>query len=165
MNIREITKDDASNFINLVKQVEKESEFMLFEPDERKITLEQQFKRIESMQLEENSTIFIAENVDKLVGYLVVIGGSAIRNKHSAYLVIGVLKQFSGLGIGTKLFEKLQEWSVQHKIHRLELTVMNHNERAISLYKKAGFEIEGTKRNSLFVNGTYIDEYYMSKLL
>lgn len=165
MNIREITKDDASNFINLVKQVEKESEFMLFEPDERKITLEQQFKRIESMQLEENSTIFIAENVDKLVGYLVVIGGSANRNKHSAYLVIGVLKQFSGLGIGTKLFEKLQEWSVQHKIHRLELTVMNHNERAISLYKKAGFEIEGTKRNSLFVNGTYIDEYYMSKLL
>lgn len=165
MNIREITKDDASNFINLVKQVEKESEFMLFEPDERKITLEQQFKRIESMQLEENSTIFIAENVDKLVGYLVVIGGSANRNKHSAYLVIGVLKQFSGLGIGTKLFEKLQEWSVQHKIHRLELTVMNHNERAISLYKKAGFEIEGTKRNSLFVNGKYIDEYYMSKLL
>lgn len=165
MNIREITKDDASNFINLVKQVEKESEFMLFEPDERKITIEQQFKRIESMQLEENSTIFIAENVDKLVGYLVVIGGSANRNKHSAYLVIGVLKQFSGLGIGTKLFEKLQEWSVQHKIHRLELTVMNHNERAISLYKKAGFEIEGTKRNSLFVNGTYIDEYYMSKLL
>lgn len=165
MNIREITKDDASNFVNLVKQVEKESEFMLFEPDERKITLEQQIKRIESMQQDVNSTIFIAEEANKLVGYLVVIGGIANRNKHSAYLVIGVLKECSGQGIGTKLFEKLQEWSAHHKIHRLELTVMNHNDRAISLYKKAGFEIEGTKRNSLFVNGKYIDEYYMSKLL
>jgi RimJ/RimL family protein N-acetyltransferase len=165
MNIREITKDDASNFVNLMKQVEKESDFMLFESDERKITLEQQLNRIETMQQEENSTIFIAENVDKLAGYLVVIGGFANRNKHSAYLVIGVLKQFSGKGTGTKLFEKLQEWTAQHKILRLELTVMIHNEWAIYLYKKAGFEIEGTKRNSLYVNGKYIDEYYMAKLL
>jgi RimJ/RimL family protein N-acetyltransferase len=165
MNIREITKDDASNLVNLMKQVEKESDFMLFEPDERKITLEQQLKRIESMQQEENSTIFIAEDANKLIGYMVVIGGFANRNKHSAYLVIGVLKQFSGKGTGTKLFEKLQEWTAQHKILRLELTVMIHNEWAIYLYKKVGFEIEGTKRNSLYVNGKYIDEYYMAKLL
>jgi RimJ/RimL family protein N-acetyltransferase len=165
MIIREIIKDDASNFINLIKQVEKESDFMLFEPDERKISLEQQLKRIESVHQEENSTIFIAEAANQLVGYMVVIGGFANRNKHSAYLVVGVLKQFSGQGIGTKLFKKLQEWSAQHKILRLELTVMIHNESAIFLYKKVGFEIEGTKRNSLYVNGKYVDEYYMAKLM
>jgi RimJ/RimL family protein N-acetyltransferase len=35
----------------------------------------------------------------------------------------------------------------------------------IRKYKKMGFEIEGTKRHSLFVNGKYIDEYYMAKFL
>jgi RimJ/RimL family protein N-acetyltransferase len=165
MDIREITRDDASNFASLTQQVEKESDFMLFEPGERKITPEQQFKRIEAIEQEENSTIFIVEETNKLVAYMVVIGGFASRNKHSAYLVIGVLKEFSGRGIGTKLFEKLHKWTIEHKIHRLELTVMNHNERAISLYKKVGFEIEGIKRHSLFINGNYIDEYYMAKLV
>jgi ribosomal protein S18 acetylase RimI-like enzyme len=136
MFIREITKDDASNLVNLIQQVEKDSDFMLFEPDERNITPEQQLKRIEAMQQEKNSTIFVEEDDNRLVGYMVVIGGFENRNKHSVYLVIGVLKKFSGQGIGTKLFEKLQEWAAQYKVHRLELTVMKHNERAISLYKK-----------------------------
>ncbi|WP_175532240.1 hypothetical protein [Paenibacillus sp. yr247] len=39
------------------------------------------------MQQEENSTIFVAEDTNKLVRYMDVIGGIANRNKHSAYLV------------------------------------------------------------------------------
>jgi len=42
---------------------------------------------------------------------------------------------------------------------------MAHNARAIRLYKRMGFAIEGTKRQALLVNGTYVDEYYMAKLL
>lgn len=42
---------------------------------------------------------------------------------------------------------------------------MTHNLAGIALYKKMGFEIEGRKRHSLRVNGAYVDEYYMSKLL
>jgi RimJ/RimL family protein N-acetyltransferase len=42
---------------------------------------------------------------------------------------------------------------------------MAHNERAIRLYKKMGFEIEGTKKHSLLISGSYVDEYYMAKLI
>jgi len=59
----------------------------------------------------------------------------------------------------------LEEWAQQHHIHRLELTVMAHNNAGVALYKKQGFEIEGTKRHSLLINGQYVDEFYMSKLL
>jgi len=45
------------------------------------------------------------------------------------------------------------------------LTVVTQNKAGLSLYKKMGFEIEGTKRDSLFIDGKYVDEYYMSKLL
>ena len=50
-------------------------------------------------------------------------------------------------------------------MHGLELTVMTHNTAGIALYKKQGFAIEGTKRHSLLINGQFIDEFYMSKLL
>jgi RimJ/RimL family protein N-acetyltransferase len=47
----------------------------------------------------------------------------------------------------------------------LELTVMAHNTRGIALYKKQGFVTEGTRRDALLLNGHFMDEFYMSKLL
>jgi RimJ/RimL family protein N-acetyltransferase len=166
MLIREIKPEDAESFVYLIKQVEAEAEFMLMEAGERKISPEQQRKRLEQMGKESNSTIFVAEQEGgKLLGYLVVIGGNARRTKHSVYLVIGILTQYRGLGIGTKLFKQLDEWATVHNIHRLELSVVTRNEAGLRLYKKMGFEIEGTKRHSLFIDGEFVDEYYMSKLL
>ncbi|NRD78592.1 GNAT family N-acetyltransferase [Bacillus sp. BRMEA1] len=166
MIIREIKPEDAENFINLIKQVETEANFMLMESGERKTTAEQQSKQLERIEQQSNSTIFIAEQEDgKLVGYLIAIGGSVKRTKHSAYLVIGILKEYRGQRIGTTLFQSLEEWAIRQNISRLELTVVTQNEAGIALYKKSGFEIEGTKRNSLIINGTPYNEYYMSKLL
>jgi RimJ/RimL family protein N-acetyltransferase len=165
MLIREIKLDDAENFVNLIKKVESESNFMLFESGERSISAEEQVKRIEVMRKSENSTILIAEEDNQLIGYLIVIGGNSKRNKHSVYLVIGVLAQYRRLGVGTQLFEQLEKWATEHNVHRLELTVVTRNESGIRLYKKMGYEIEGTKRHSLYIEGNYVDEYYMSKFL
>lgn len=48
------------------------------------------------------------------------MGGNAKRNKHSVYLVIVILTQYRGIGVGTKLFKQLEEWATEHTIHRLE---------------------------------------------
>ena len=39
-----------------------------------------------------------------------------------------------------------------------------HNQKAIGLYEKLGFEIEGTKRKAGIRGGKYIDEYIMARL-
>jgi RimJ/RimL family protein N-acetyltransferase len=165
MIIREVNSDDAERLVKLIKQVESESRYMLLEAGERNIETEQQVKRIEAMKKAGNSTIFIAEENAELIGYLIVMGGNAIRNKHSVYLVIGILSQYRGLGVGTKLFEELEKWAMVHQIHRLELSVVTRNEAGLRLYKKMGFKIEGIKRHSLLIDGEFVDEYYMSKLL
>ncbi|AZU60665.1 GNAT family N-acetyltransferase [Neobacillus mesonae] len=165
MKIRKVDISDAENLVNLILQVEKESEYMLMEPGERQLTVEQQAQRIKSFQKSHNSTIFVAEKESQLVGYLFAVGGSAKRTAHSVYLVIGILKDFRGLGIGTSLFQQLERWAVAHSIHRLELTVVTRNEAGIALYKKMGFEIEGKKQNSLLINSEFVDEYYMAKLI
>ena len=164
MYIRTAESDDAKQLVKLIKQIEN-SNFMLFEPGERKTTVDQQRKRIEAMSGEKTSTILVAEENGLLVGYLFAMGGNPVRVKHAVYLAIGVAESSRGQGVGAKLFAKLEEWAKERTIHRLELTVMVHNKAAIALYEKMGFEIEGTKRHSLFVDGNYVDEYYMSKLL
>jgi RimJ/RimL family protein N-acetyltransferase len=165
MVIREINVEDAEQLTSLIHQVEAESDYMMMEAGERQSTPEKQRQRIQSMEKSENSTILVAEDDGKLVGYMFVIGGTARRTRHSAYLVVGILAEYRGQGVGTKLFEKLDVWAAQQQIHRLELTVVTRNKAALALYKKMGFAVEGTKRDSLLINGEYADEFYMAKLV
>ncbi|WP_141433186.1 GNAT family N-acetyltransferase [Bacillus sp. 03113] len=163
--IRKIQLSDAYSFLQLCKQLDRESKFMMYEPEERKATEDQQKNFIDSLLKEDQSIIFVCEVNGQLVGHLTAIRQNLHRIQHSAYIVIGILKEFTGKGNGTKLFEQLEQWVFSKKLHRLELTVMAHNKAAIALYKKMGFEIEGTKKHSLVVDGQFVDEYYMAKLL
>jgi RimJ/RimL family protein N-acetyltransferase len=107
----------------------------------------------------------VAEHENQLVGFLEASGGTFLRNRHCAYIVIGILQAFADQGLGTQFFQELEDWAMQHELHRLELTVMRHNEPAVHLYQKMGFMIEGTRQDSLRVNRRYVDEYYMAKIL
>lgn len=165
MLIREINVDDAEKFTMLMREVEANSDFMLMEPGERLTTPLQQEKALQRITQNSNSTIFVAEEENKLLGYLIVIGGDVKRKKHSAYVVIGILKAYRGKGVGTALFQNLDSWARNHKIMRLELTTVTQNQAGVALYRKSGFEIEGTKRKSLIIDEKPYDEYYMAKLL
>lgn len=164
ITIRAIEETDAQAFLNLCLRLDAETTFMMLEPGERAPDLSAQRARIVDVVASDREQIWVAEHEGTLVGYLSVRGGSFRRNQHSAYLVIGILQDFAGQGIGTRLFAALESWAQAQKLHRLELTVMVHNERAIALYKKMGFSIEGIKQHSLFIDGAYVDEYYMAKL-
>lgn len=92
----------------------------------------------------------------------------ANRQAHVVYLgSFGVDLQLKGKGYGYKVLEELKERVFKQGYLRLELTVDLHNEAAIHLYKKAGFDIEGTIRKSYKLNatGAYYDEYLMAVLL
>ncbi|MDM5154607.1 GNAT family N-acetyltransferase [Bacillus sp. DX1.1] len=163
--IREILVEDAAAFLQLGKQLDEESTFMLLEPGERDMTIDQQKNMIKQFLESENSTIFVAIEEGRLVGFLLAAGGKAKRNQHAARIVIGILQEYARRGLGTTLFKELEKWARIHDVWRLELTAMAHNTRAQVLYSKVGFEEEGVKKDSLIIAGKSIDEYYMAKLL
>jgi RimJ/RimL family protein N-acetyltransferase len=165
MIIRAATIDDAEQLLSLQNQLDNETTFMLYEPGERNRTLEEQTRYIKQHLDEQHSTILLAEHEQRLVGYLSATGASLQRIRHTVYIVIGILQAFTGQGIGTQLFVQLEQWARQQQIHRLELTVMTNNQAGIALYKKMGFTIEGLRKDACVVNNTYVDEYYMAKLL
>jgi RimJ/RimL family protein N-acetyltransferase len=165
MNIRAIRESDSEQFLLLGKLLDEETQFMMLEPGERTMTIEEQTQRIRNILSQDNQMIFVVEHENQLVGFLGALGGSYRRNHHCAHIVIGIRENFAGQGIGKQLFETLEKWAMDHKLHRLELTVMSHNERAIWLYQKMGFKTEGIKQDSLWVNDKYVDEYYMAKIL
>ncbi len=50
------------------------------------------------------------------------------------------------------------------KLNRLELTVYEHNPRALHMYKKRGFHNEGLMREILYYNGVFHSGFIMSML-
>lgn len=101
----------------------------------------------------------------EFAGFLVLIAGPSLRSRHRASLVVGVRKAYYGKSVGSSLMAKAESWAQEVGISRLELTVVEENDRAISLYKKMGYEIEGTRVNALYINDEYTNELYMGKNL
>lgn len=161
--IRKMQSNDAKAFIELLQQTDAETNFMIQEPGERKTNPFQVSMAIASGV----HNIFLAEYEGEIVGHLAAfyLYGRGNRIKHVVHIGISVLKAHWGKGLGTRLFEAAEKWALNNEIVRLELSVMKHNERGLRLYQKMGFETEGTKKASVCVDGEYIDEYLMSKIL
>jgi putative acetyltransferase len=87
------------------------------------------------------------------------------RLRHSASIGIMVHKDFQNNGVGAKLMEAIidiaDNWLM---LVRVELTVFADNEKAINLYKKFNFEIEGLKKKAGIRNGKYVDEIMMGRI-
>ncbi len=152
MEYRQIVSEDASKFLELLIGLDNETKFMLYEPEERKMTLEETAMMLNGITAS-GSIVYGAFSDDCIAGFATLRRGGANRNKHSGYVVIGVRSKYSGKGIGKNLLNHIERWSLDNEITRLELTVMKHNIRAYNLYKKVGYEVEGTKKKSLVVDG------------
>jgi RimJ/RimL family protein N-acetyltransferase len=163
--IRRITEADAAALLHLQQTLDTETRFMLLEPNERTTTVVEVQAQIRHILASPNSMTFVAADEAQLIGYLGLYGGKYRRERSTSYLVIGIVQAYTGQGIGTRLFEAAETWARGAGVHRLELTVMAHNHAGIALYRKMGFTIEGTRREALLVDGEYVDELYMAKLL
>lgn len=165
INLREIVVNDYQVFNELYKAIESESDFMLYEKDERKTTDNQQKVFLEKLASDASSTIVLAEVDCRIVGFIGIINEGPNKKKFSRYVAMGLLKDFHGKKIGSLLMESCVEFCRKQNVKRIELTVVKDNQKAISLYKKFGFEIEGIKKNSLYINDTFVDEYFMARTI
>jgi RimJ/RimL family protein N-acetyltransferase len=164
MIIREVQINDAEAFWQMQFELDKETKYMMYEPNERTKNLEL-INNLIQKAVEGSNLLLVAENDEDIIGFLSAQRGGPNRIKHTAYIVVGIRKAFQGKGMGSELFKKLDLWAQQNSITRLELTVMCANTMAKHLYEKSGFVVEGIKKNAMFVDGKYVDEYYMAKLL
>lgn len=164
---RKLNMEDIENFWYLLNTLDVETDVMMYEPTERRqrTSIQELKQDIQTNVINGNDFLEIAIENDKIIGYMRAERGRFNRIAHTAYIVVGILKDYSNRGIGTAFFQDLNQWASEHGVIRLELTVECHNKAAKHLYEKNGFQIEGLRRKAMLVEGNFIDEYYMAKLL
>ena len=91
--------------------------------------------------------------------------GNALRRRHAMGLGITVAKEWQGRGVGSRLMTALLDTADRWLgCLRIELTVYTDNAAAIALYRKFGFEVEGTLRAFALRDGRYVDALTMARL-
>ena len=168
MVVRSIKCEDAESFFNMMCILDNETPFMMYEPGER-------IKKTSDISglsgkindaLSGSDLLLVAEdNNQEIVGYIWAERGQLNRILHTAYIVVGIRESYRHQGIGTEFFKRLDEWARKNGVVRLELTVECANTAAIHLYEKNGFAVEGKRVKSMKLDGKFVDEFYMAKLL
>lgn len=117
-------------------------------------------------ELAAGDRVLVAEVEGRVVGQSGLHAASkSPRCRHVASLGMAVHDAYHGKGVGSALMRAaldLAENWMQYT--RIELTVFVDNTAAIALYKKFGFEIEGTHKKYAFRNGKFVDVYTMAKV-
>ena len=108
----------------------------------------------------------VAEVDGEVVGQLTLHSNpTRPRRAHAGALGMAVRDDWHGRGVGTALMaaclDLADNWL---NLTRVELDVYTDNEPALRLYKKFGFEIEGTLRRYAYRDGEWVDAYFMARL-
>ena len=162
-----ITMDQVEGLWEFLNTLDAETDCMMYEPGERaeRTSLAALREEIQNHVIDGDDYLCIAVETGKIVGFLQAERGKFNRVRHTAYVVVGILAEHRGKGIGTALFARLEQWAQENRVARLELTVECPNAAAKRLYEKCGFVVEGIRKKSMVVDGRYVDEYAMAKLL
>ena len=163
---RPIGAADAEAFWRFLCRLDEETEYMMYEPGERAES--GSAERLKGFLARAEAAGDLRLGVwegEEIAGFISADRGSCRRNAHTAYVVVGIRPPWQHQGLGAELFRRLEAWARERGLARLELTVECPNAAALALYKKSGFEIEGLRRRSMRVNGQFVDEYEMAKLI
>lgn len=107
----------------------------------------------------------VAEIKGEVVGSIVVEPMANLRRRHAGSIALAVKGARQGQGIGGTLMRSAIDLADNWiNLMRLELTVFVDNERAVALYRKHGFEVDGEFVDYAFRNGRYVNAYSMARI-
>ncbi len=163
--VRNAADDDADKVLDFLKDVFSETDFLDITVDEFFRTRKQQKDLIRFYNVSQNSIMLLAVSEGDLAGVLTLTGKIGIKMFHRATLGLAVRKKYWGIGIAHNLMNAAIEVSTHSSLLKLELEVVTVNTRAVNLYKKFGFLIDGIIKYAKIYDGKVYDHYMMSKIL
>lgn len=138
--LRNGTSDDGENVFNVFNKTHDETDYLLSYPDENCFDAKKEGEFLKKKTESRNEIEILAILEGKVIGIAGIDAiGTKDKVKHRAEVGIAILKEYWGLGIGSVLLNACIECARQAGYVQLELNVVSDNERAISMYKKAGF--------------------------
>ena len=157
---------DAQQLLDHISKINRETDFLIREPDEFDFTLNKQKNFIKARINSEINLFIVAEIEGTIIGSCTLSGSNLKREKHKVDLGISIQKDYWGLGVGRSLIAVAMDWAKKKNIEKITLTVDTSNYRAVALYESLGFEVEGRLMKDKYISdGSYRNSYLMGLIL
>ncbi len=142
--VRNAVASDARAVRDIMQRTHAETDYLLSYPDEQSVDDEQEARSLAETERSDNEVELVAVVDGRIVGSagVTAVGGRR-KLAHRARFGISVLKDYWGMGIGRVVMEASIDCARRAGYTQLELDVVAGNERAVSLYRRAGFEEYG----------------------
>ena len=155
--LRQAEESDAEMLVEYLKTTSGETPYMLREPEEVRISVEEEVDFPRALHL-----LAFVDGV--FAGSCSFNGAERNRTRHRCTVGISLYRAFWGLGVGTALLEDILNTAGTVGYEQAELDVVSTNAPAVALYQKLGFETTGTiPRAFKYTDGTYADFLFMVK--
>ena len=142
--VRNAVASDACALRDVMQRTHAETDYLLSHPDEQSVDDEHEARSLVETERSDNEVELVAIIDGRIVGSA---GVSVVRSRrkveHRARFGISILKEYWGMGIGRALMEASIDCARQAGYTQLELEVVADNQRAVSLYRREGFEEYG----------------------
>ncbi|MBP7462493.1 MAG: GNAT family N-acetyltransferase [Candidatus Delongbacteria bacterium] len=129
-------------------------------------SLEQQRAKIKTWQEDMHTVIFTLCTIepDQPVGLTALVRIDWIGRMATFYISIGDAANWSK-GYGSEATRLMVDYAFDIlNLNRVQLHVSTENPRAVSVYEKIGFVVEGTLRQAMYHHDRYVDFYLMGIL-
>jgi RimJ/RimL family protein N-acetyltransferase len=154
ISFKKMTRDDVS-FLNETRNLVAEK----YLHDSRKFSLEDSLSWFDNF----NPDYWMIYADEDAVGYFRLSN----RSKENSNIYIGadIHPKFQGKGYAFLAYKVFIPFLFsEYSLHKISLEVLGDNTRAIRLYEKLGFVYEGTKRDEVLKQNTYVNSNIMSIL-
>jgi RimJ/RimL family protein N-acetyltransferase len=164
--VRNPSPQDAHSFVQIMRDVASEGQYTMAEPDEVSWTDNSKREDIREHLEEPGDLALVAEVSGKVVGFIEFENGRRRRTIHSGMFSIFIERGYREIGVGSALITSLLDWAAQHPfIEKVTLAVFETNKRAIAVYEKLGFQIEGRCPRDMKFGTEYVDSILMYKFV
>lgn len=111
--------------------------------------------------------VLVAEAVEDVAGYVKLWPPTTLTSNAHVQQIQGLAVHpgFRGRGVGRSLVEAAVAQARRRGAHKISLRVLATNVAAHSLYAACGFELEGALRREFLIDGRYVDDWLMARLL
>jgi ribosomal protein S18 acetylase RimI-like enzyme len=156
--IRPIALGDIAGFRDCVGAVIRERQYLAFlEP----FPLDQTASFVAG-NIGSGNPHFVAFDDGRIVGWCDIKRQTIPIHAHEGLLGMGVLDEYRGRGLGERLLRTALEAARAGGFERVSLSVYARNTRALELYRKVGFAVEGTRVRGKKLDGEYDNVHMMA---
>jgi ribosomal protein S18 acetylase RimI-like enzyme len=164
--IRSAITTDAMTLSKLRVKIDSETENLDREPGEAFID-EKGFQQLIQSDSEKPRNLFLVAVVkNRIVGFSRCEGHTLTRFAHKVEFGVCVLQEYWGYGMGKNLLAESIAWADANGIQKITLNVLETNDKAVTLYQKLGFEIEGILKNDkILSDGNFYNTIVMGRFM